>query len=62
MKPSIGKAIERIRARVDLGSFFVIAIIAKISAAGPKAIGRNRTETPAKMIDKIDSLLFSMFR
>ena len=54
--PMIGKTIERIRARIPRGSFLTVAMIPNTSAAGPKRIGKNKTETAAKIIANVDNL------
>lgn len=58
MNPRIGKTIERISAKTALDSFLVIAIMARISAAGPKTIGKNRTETTEKIIARTERVFF----
>jgi hypothetical protein len=56
--PAIGKTIERIRASTPRDSFLTNPIIANMNAASPKNGGNNRSETPAKIIAKLDRVLF----
>jgi hypothetical protein len=53
--PIKGPTIETMSAIVESFSDLVFAIIARTSATGPKMIGNRSSETPPKIIARIDN-------